>query len=143
VENSQEQLALEAIYDSTNGDSWTDSTGWNTASDLNSWFGVTATSSTVVTAIGLNSNNLAGVCVCVCVYVCVCVCVLLFVCVCVLLCVRVCVCVCVYMCMCIYMYVCVCVCVCVCVYVCVTACVLLMYSMLIMHTSTVILCNAA
>jgi hypothetical protein len=61
TQGSQEQLALETFYDATNGDSWTDNTGWNTASDLNNWFGVTATSSTVVTVLNLNGNNLAGV----------------------------------------------------------------------------------
>jgi hypothetical protein len=60
---SVEQLALEILYDATNGDSWTDSTGWKTASDLDNWFGVTATSSTVVTVVSLASNSLAGVCV--------------------------------------------------------------------------------
>jgi hypothetical protein len=58
-----EQLALQHLYDATNGDSWTTNTGWKTAGDLNSWFGVTATSSTVVTAVAMNSNNLAGGCV--------------------------------------------------------------------------------
>jgi hypothetical protein len=64
TQGSQEQLALETFYDATNGDSWTSNTGWKTESDLNGWFGVTATSSTVVTAVGLGSNNLAGGCVC-------------------------------------------------------------------------------
>jgi hypothetical protein len=59
--SSTEQIALEALYDATNGDSWTSSSGWKTGSDLNNWFRVTATSSTVVTAVQLTSNNLAGV----------------------------------------------------------------------------------
>jgi hypothetical protein len=63
TQGSQEQLALEHLYDSTNGDSWSSNTGWKSGSDLNSWVGVTATSSTVVTVVDLNSNNLAGVCV--------------------------------------------------------------------------------
>jgi hypothetical protein len=63
MQGSREQLALQHLYDSTNGDSWTDSTGWKTGSDLNSWFGVTATSLTVVTMISMISNNLAGGCV--------------------------------------------------------------------------------
>jgi hypothetical protein len=58
-----EQIALAALYDATNGDSWTTNTGWKTAGDLNTWFGVTATSSTVVTVVSLASNSLAGVCV--------------------------------------------------------------------------------
>jgi hypothetical protein len=64
TQGSREQLALQLLFDATNGDSWSSNTGWKTASDLNSWFGVTATSSTVVTAVDLNSNNLAGGCVC-------------------------------------------------------------------------------
>jgi hypothetical protein len=59
-QNSSERIALESLYDATDGDSWTDHTGWNATSDLNDWFGVTATSSTVVTCITLNANNLAG-----------------------------------------------------------------------------------
>jgi hypothetical protein len=73
MQGSQEQLALEHLYDSTNGDSWTDGTGWKTGSDLNGWFGVTATSSTVVTIVDLGSNNLAGVCVYIYIHVCDCV----------------------------------------------------------------------
>jgi hypothetical protein len=61
TQGSQEQLALEHLYDSTNGDSWTTNTGWKSGSNLNNWFRVTATSSTVVTAVQLTSNNLAGV----------------------------------------------------------------------------------
>jgi hypothetical protein len=61
TQGSQEQLALEHLYDATNGDSWSSNTGWKTDSDLNNWFGVTATSSTVVTAVVLSGNNLAGV----------------------------------------------------------------------------------
>jgi hypothetical protein len=65
-QNSPEQIALEAFYDATNGDSWTTNTGWKTASDLNDWFGVTATSTTVVTAVAFadccSNNNLAGEC---------------------------------------------------------------------------------
>jgi hypothetical protein len=61
---SSENVALQSLYDATNGDSWSSSTGWKTASDLNGWFGVTATSSTVVTAVDLNSNSLAGGCFC-------------------------------------------------------------------------------
>jgi hypothetical protein len=58
--SQSERIALETFYDATNGDSWTSNTGWKTASDLNSWVGVTATSGTVVTAVDLLSNNLAG-----------------------------------------------------------------------------------
>jgi hypothetical protein len=63
------QTALEALYDATNGDAWSTNTGWKGSTDLNTWFGVTATSSTVVTKVSLNTNSLAGVyghmCMCV------------------------------------------------------------------------------
>jgi hypothetical protein len=61
TQGSLQRNALEILYDATNGGSWTTNTGWKTASDLNDWFGVTATSSTVVTVVTLNSNSLAGV----------------------------------------------------------------------------------
>jgi hypothetical protein len=61
--SSSEQIALEAFYDATNGPSWKTNTGWKAGSNLNDWFGVTATSSTVVTAVVLASNNLAGGCI--------------------------------------------------------------------------------
>jgi hypothetical protein len=63
IQGSLQKVALETLYDSTNGDSWTSNTGWKTDSDLNNWFGVTATSSTVVTAVILTNNNLVGGCV--------------------------------------------------------------------------------
>jgi hypothetical protein len=62
--SQSERIALEGLYDATNGDSWGNNAGWKTASDLNSWFGVTATSGTVVTAVFLAINSLAGGCVC-------------------------------------------------------------------------------
>jgi hypothetical protein len=60
MQGSQEQLALQRLYDATNGDSWTRNSDWKTASDLNNWVGVTAINSTVVTIVELNTNNLAG-----------------------------------------------------------------------------------
>jgi hypothetical protein len=57
---SVEEDALQDLYDATNGDSWTINTGWKTDSDLNSWYGVTATSSTVVTVVTLQGNGLIG-----------------------------------------------------------------------------------
>jgi hypothetical protein len=69
-------LALQALYDATNGDSWNTNTGWKTEADLNDWFGVTTpstvlASSTVVTAVILRANNLAGICVCASYVLCV------------------------------------------------------------------------
>jgi hypothetical protein len=58
--NSVEEDALQNLYDATNGDSWTNNFGWKTDSDLNFWYGVTATSSTVVTIVALQGNGLIG-----------------------------------------------------------------------------------
>jgi hypothetical protein len=62
IASSTEQLSLEAFYDATDGDTWATNTGWKRASDLNDWFGITATSSTIVTAItsDMAGNGLAG-----------------------------------------------------------------------------------
>jgi hypothetical protein len=57
---SFEEGALRSLYDATGGVSWTNNNGWNTASDLDDWFGVTATSGTVVMAINLELNCLSG-----------------------------------------------------------------------------------
>jgi Leucine-rich repeat (LRR) protein len=55
-----EREALIKLYESTNGDNWTNKTSWlgelGTECD---WFGITCTEGHV-TAIGLNSNNLTG-----------------------------------------------------------------------------------
>jgi hypothetical protein len=56
---SLEEAALRSLYDATGGASWKNNNGWITASDLDDWNGVTATSGTVV-AIQLNANRLAG-----------------------------------------------------------------------------------
>lgn len=55
--------ALVSFYNSTNGASWTNKTGWiNYASNCNvcTWFGVVCTSAGRVSAINLGSNNLSG-----------------------------------------------------------------------------------
>jgi hypothetical protein len=58
---SPERVALEALYDSTNGASWTTSTNWKTSDDINSWHGVTSScQSAEVTDLRLDGNNLAG-----------------------------------------------------------------------------------
>ena len=52
-------LALVALYDSTNGDNWTDKTGWKKGNTPCSWNGITCADGKVVT-IALNANNLDG-----------------------------------------------------------------------------------
>lgn len=54
-----EREALEALYDSTDGAGWTNSTGWKTAPDHCTWYGVTC-SGGLVTVLDLSSNNLNG-----------------------------------------------------------------------------------
>jgi hypothetical protein len=52
--------ALVALYASTNGAGWSDSTNWNTAnSSVNSWYGVEV-SGGQVTSLSLNSNQFTG-----------------------------------------------------------------------------------
>ena len=52
--------ALEALYNSTNGPSWTNNTNWLSKSPLNSWYGVRTNSSGEVTELNLRENNLQG-----------------------------------------------------------------------------------
>jgi len=52
------QVLLE-FYDSTNGDSWTNKTGWNTTNTPCSWTGITC-SNGYVTRLELGSNQLSG-----------------------------------------------------------------------------------
>ena len=51
--------ALEDLYTSTNGSSWTNHTNWDTATDVGTWRGVTRTGAHV-TKISLIHNNLVG-----------------------------------------------------------------------------------
>ena len=51
--------ALIALYNSTGRSGWTDSTNWDTAQDLDDWFGVTLRNGRVV-GLDLADNNLRG-----------------------------------------------------------------------------------
>jgi Leucine-rich repeat (LRR) protein len=56
----QDSLALVALYDSANGDSWTNNTNWKVPdSAVSTWFGVTVTGNRV-TMLDLRDNNLVG-----------------------------------------------------------------------------------
>ena len=60
-ENHPDYNALMDFYNSTNGNSWNNSTNWlDNTKPISSWFGVTETNGRVTT-INLNSNNLSGV----------------------------------------------------------------------------------
>ena len=64
--------ALRALYLSTNGDTWTDNTGWHDAAfftanataplgtDLSTWHGVSTDAGGCVTSLDLSNNNLTG-----------------------------------------------------------------------------------
>ncbi len=55
---ASERTALIALYNSTNGASWTNNSNWLSA-DESTWYGVTVTGCNV-TSINLNANNLTG-----------------------------------------------------------------------------------
>ena len=55
-----DRVALEALYDATDGPNWTDSTNWKTDAPLGEWFGVTTDTAGRVTDVVLPENGLAG-----------------------------------------------------------------------------------
>ncbi|MCY4572570.1 MAG: M12 family metallo-peptidase [Gemmatimonadetes bacterium] len=55
-----DRTALEALYDATGGEGWTDSRNWNTAAALDTWFGVTTDDAGRVTELELGENGLTG-----------------------------------------------------------------------------------
>jgi len=59
VASQPECDALIALYNSTDGPNWTNSTGWNTATDPCTWFGVTCNDAGV-TELRLTRNALSG-----------------------------------------------------------------------------------
>jgi RHS repeat-associated protein len=59
AELTADSLALVALYDSTNGPSWTTKTNWKTG-NLSTWYGVTITNGRV-TRLQLIKNNLNGI----------------------------------------------------------------------------------
>jgi Leucine-rich repeat (LRR) protein len=56
----QDSLALVALYNATDGASWTRSDNWRTG-NLDTWFGITLNASQRVNRINMPSNNLSGV----------------------------------------------------------------------------------
>ena len=57
---ASDRTALEALYDATGGDGWTNRTNWKTASALGDWHGVTTDADGRVTGLDLPRNGLAG-----------------------------------------------------------------------------------
>ncbi len=54
-----ERTALIALYNATDGPNWNNNTNWNTASTVDTWYGITVVGSHV-TAIDIQGNNLTG-----------------------------------------------------------------------------------
>ena len=57
---ASDRAALEALYDATGGDGWTNRTNWKTASAPGDWHGVTTDADGRVTGLDLHRNGLAG-----------------------------------------------------------------------------------
>ena len=57
---ASDRAALEALYDATGGEGWTNRTNWKTASRLGDWHGVTTDAVGRVTGLNLHRNGLAG-----------------------------------------------------------------------------------
>ena len=55
-----DRVALEALYDATGGEGWTNRTNWKTAAALGDWHGVTTGADGRVTGLNLHRNGLAG-----------------------------------------------------------------------------------
>eukprot|EP00984_Skeletonema_dohrnii_P032979 scaffold28207_cov88-Skeletonema_dohrnii-CCMP3373.AAC.1 len=55
-----ERASLEAIYNETDGENWTNSAGWMNETDHCNWHGITCDSDSFVISIDLRDNNLAG-----------------------------------------------------------------------------------
>ena len=57
---SDDRAALMALYDATNGDSWTNSTNWGSSRPLDEWHGVRTDTAGRVTTLDLSENRLMG-----------------------------------------------------------------------------------
>ena len=57
---ASDRAALEALYDATGGESWTNRTNWKTAAAPGDWHGVTTDAGGRVTGLNLHRNGLAG-----------------------------------------------------------------------------------
>jgi type IX secretion system substrate protein/Leucine Rich Repeat (LRR) protein len=57
--NTQDSLALVALYNSTDGPNWTNNTNWLTTTRIKQWYGIRLSKGRVI-SIGLSTNNLNG-----------------------------------------------------------------------------------
>ena len=55
-----DRLALEALYNATDGANWTDNTNWSSNAALSAWHGVITDGTGRVTTLNLTDNNLSG-----------------------------------------------------------------------------------
>jgi hypothetical protein len=60
IDKAVERVALMALYNSTNGDGWINSTGWGTEASFCEWYGVTCDEYGHVTVLDLDRNWLTG-----------------------------------------------------------------------------------
>ena len=58
-DRTSDSLALVEFYEMTNGENWTDHSGWLTTAPLDEWYGV-STNGARVTKINITNNNLVG-----------------------------------------------------------------------------------
>ncbi len=56
----EDRAVLEALYDATGGEGWTDSTNWKTSGPLDEWYGVTTDADGRVSRLDLGGNGLTG-----------------------------------------------------------------------------------
>ena len=57
---AQDRAVLEALYDATDGPSWTNDANWKTSAPLGEWYGVTTDGAGSVTELSLDDNGLTG-----------------------------------------------------------------------------------
>ena len=60
LETISDREALVALYQSTNGSNWTNSTNWLSSEPLNTWYGVRTNANGLVASLSLIGNNLSG-----------------------------------------------------------------------------------
>ena len=57
---ADDRVALEALYDATNGANWANNTSWNSSAPLDQWYGVFTNANGRVTQLVLTGNGLTG-----------------------------------------------------------------------------------
>lgn len=60
IAHAKEKSALTALYNATNGDSWTNKENWRSDKPVGEWYGITTDTDGRVVDIDLSNNNLSG-----------------------------------------------------------------------------------